>query len=111
MSFETIAAEKAALRRIMRARRAALAPEARAASSLAVRDRLIAWLGSTRLAPGSVISGYWPIHDELDPRPALQALADRGYRLALPVSIAQGERLAFRAWAPGEPLAPDMMRI
>ncbi len=41
----------------------------------------------------------------------MRALAERGYRLALPVSIAQGEPLAFRAWAPGEPLAPDIMRI
>ena len=111
MSPETIAAEKAALRRIMRARRAALAPEARAAASLAVRERLIAWLASARLARGSVISGYWPIRDELDPRPALQALAERGHRLALPVSIARGEPLTFRAWSPGEPLAPDVMRI
>ena len=111
MSPETIAAEKAALRRIMRARRAALAPEARAEASLAVRDRLIAWLASAPLARGSVISGYWPIRDELDPRPALQALAERGHRLALPVSIARGEPLTFRAWSPGEPLAPDVMRI
>jgi len=111
MSLETIAAEKAALRKIMRARRAALAPQARAVASLAVRDQLMAWLASAPLARESVISGYWPIHDELDPRPALQAFAERGYRLALPVSIAQGERLAFRAWAPGEPLVPDIMRI
>jgi 5-formyltetrahydrofolate cyclo-ligase len=111
MSFETIAAEKAALRKIMRARRAALAPEARAVASLAVRDRLMAWLASAALARESVISGYWPIRDELDPRPTLQALAERDYRLALPVSIAHGEPLAFRAWAPGEPLTPDIMRI
>ena len=111
MSSATLAAEKAALRKIMRERRAALTPEARAAASLAVRDRVDAWLASARLAPGSVISGYWPIRSELDPRPAMQALAERGYRIALPVSIAQAEPLAFRAWDPGEPLAPDIMRI
>lgn len=111
MSPETIAAEKAALRRAMRERRAALTPETRSAASLAVRDRLIAWISSQPPARGSVISGYWPIRSELDPRPALKALAERGYRLALPVSIAPGEPLAFRAWVPGEPLAPDIMRI
>jgi 5-formyltetrahydrofolate cyclo-ligase len=111
MSFETIAAEKAALRRIMRARRAALVPEVRAVASLAVRDQLMAWLASMPVACEGMISGYWPIRDELDPRPAMQALAERGYRLSLPVSIGRGEPLAFRAWAPSEPLAPDIMGI
>jgi 5-formyltetrahydrofolate cyclo-ligase len=111
MSGEAIAAEKAALRKLMRARRAALSPEARAAASLAVRDRLLAWLPAAKLPRGAVIAGYWPIRDELDPRPLLQALAERGHRLALPVSLARGEALAFRAWKPGEPLAPDIMRI
>ena len=99
------------MRKVMRARRARLAPEARAAASLAVRDRLSEWLASTPIARDGVISGYWPIRDEIDPRPAMQALAERGYRLALPVSIAHGEPLTFRAWAPGEALAPDIMRI
>src|SRR5580704_17889884 len=111
MSPETVAAEKAALRRLMRERRAALTLEMRAAASLALRDRLIAWIESARLARGAVIAGYWPIRDEIDPRPALQALAERGHGLALPVSVAHGEPLAFRAWSPGEPLAPDIMRI
>jgi 5-formyltetrahydrofolate cyclo-ligase len=111
MSLETIAAEKAALRRLMRERRAALGPEARAAASLAVRDRLIPWIAAMAPPRGSVISGYWPIRDELDPRPALEALTEQGYSVALPVSIAHGEPLAFRAWSPGEPLAPDIMRI
>jgi 5-formyltetrahydrofolate cyclo-ligase len=111
MSPETIAAEKAALRRLMRERRAALSPQTRAAASLAVRDRLVPWIAAKVLARGSVISGYWPIRDELDPRPALEALAEQGHRIALPVSIAQGEPLAFRAWSPGDQLAPDIMGI
>jgi 5-formyltetrahydrofolate cyclo-ligase len=111
MSPGTIAAEKAALRKLMRARRAALGAEARAAASLAACRRLVAWIESTGLARGSAISGYWPIRDELDPRPAMQALAERGYRLALPVSLMPGEPLGFRAWVPGDPLAPDIMRI
>jgi len=111
MSPETIAAEKAALRKLMRARRAALSVETRAAASLAVRDRLIGWIQSKGLARGRAISGYWPIRDEIDPRSAMQVLAERGYRLALPVSLMQGEPLGFRAWVPGDPLAPDIMRI
>ena len=111
MTANAIAAEKAALRKLMRARRAALRPEMRAAASLAVRDRLLAWIASTRLVRDAVIAGYWPIRDELDPRPVLQALAERGHRLALPVSITKGAPLTFRAWSPGDPLAADIMRI
>jgi 5-formyltetrahydrofolate cyclo-ligase len=111
MSPETIDGEKAALRKIVRARRAALSLEARAAASLAVRDRLIGWIQSIGLAPDGAISGYWPIRDELDPRPAMQALSELGYRLALPVSLVPGEPLAFRAWVEGDALAPDIMRI
>jgi 5-formyltetrahydrofolate cyclo-ligase len=111
MSPETIAAEKAALRRAMRERRAALTPETRAAASLAVCGRLVEWIASRRLAPASVVAGYWPIRDELDPRPAMPALAERGHRLALPVSLAPGQSLGFRAWVPGDRLAPDIMRI
>jgi len=96
---------------VMRERRSALAAEARAAASLAVRDRLIAWLDSIALPRAGVIAGYWPIRDEIDPRPAMRALAERGFRLALPVSLARGEPLAFRAWVPGDRLAPDIMRI
>ena len=111
MSADAIAAEKAALRKLMRARRAALTPEARAAASVAVCDRLVAWLPAAGLPGGAVIAGYWPIRDELDPRPALEVLAERGYRLALPVSLAREEPLGFRAWSPGDPLAADVMRI
>ena len=111
MSPETIAAEKAALRKLMRARRSALTVETRAAASLAARDLLLAWIETRGLARGGAISGYWPIRDEIDPRSAMEALAERGYRLALPVSLMQGEPLGFRAWIPGDPLAPDIMRI
>lgn len=111
MSGEAIAAEKAALRKLMRARRAAIPPETRAAASLAVRDRLIAWLPAARLARGAVIAAYWPIRDELDPRPLVQALAEGGHGLALPVSVARGTALAFRTWKLGDPLVADIMRI
>jgi 5-formyltetrahydrofolate cyclo-ligase len=53
-----------------------------------------------------VISGYWPLGDEIDPRPLLQALAGRGLPLALPAIRAAGEPLDFRAWRPGDALRP-----
>jgi len=112
MTGEAIAAEKAALRKIMRRRRAAIAPETRGAASIALRDGLSAWLPAAKFArTDEVIAGYWPIRDELDPRPAMQAFAQRGHRLALPASVAKGKPLVFRAWSLGDPLAPDIMGI
>ncbi len=56
--------------------------------------------------PGAVIAGFWPIQDEIDIRPLLQALAERGHPIGLPVTGRRGEPLVFRAWRPGEPLLP-----
>ncbi len=53
----------------------------------------------TGIDPPAVISGTWPIRDEIDPRPAMTALLDLGYRLSLPVVETQGT-LSFRAWTP-----------
>ncbi|MDO8608627.1 MAG: 5-formyltetrahydrofolate cyclo-ligase [Phaeospirillum sp.] len=56
------------------------------------------------LAPvlGSVVAGYWPLGDELDPRPLMLALAEMGCRLALPVVVGPGLALLFRGWRPGD---------
>ena len=58
-----------------------------------------------RKAPGRVISGYWPIRTEIDPRPALHELAG-DYDLCLPVVEGRGQPLTFRRWAPGMALVP-----
>jgi 5-formyltetrahydrofolate cyclo-ligase len=54
----------------------------------------------------SVVAGYHPMGDELDPRPLMAALAKRGARLCLPITPprASDEPLSFRAWTPGDPL-------
>lgn len=53
------------------------------------------------LAPwrGLVLSGYWPIRDEADPRPAMAAHQGP---LCLPVVIAKGQPLLFRRWNGGD---------
>jgi 5-formyltetrahydrofolate cyclo-ligase len=107
MSAETTAAAKAALRRLMRKQRAAIAPDVREAASLAVRDGLAGLLPRLALAPHAVVAGYWPIKDELDPRPAMSMLRERGFDLALPVAAATAAPLTFRAWSSEMPLAPD----
>jgi 5-formyltetrahydrofolate cyclo-ligase len=43
---------------------------------------------------------------EIDPRPLMQALDERGHGLALPVVAGAGQPLVFRAWTPGDPLRP-----
>lgn len=60
---------------------------------------------------GRIVSAYWPVRGEPDPRPVLQVLAGRGARTALPVVVAPGEPLVFRTWAPGQPLMPGVWGI
>jgi 5-formyltetrahydrofolate cyclo-ligase len=58
---------------------------------------------------GAIIAGYWPMGDEMDPRPLMLAMASRGHALALPITPQRGQPLAFRAWAPGAALRPGPM--
>lgn len=54
--------------------------------------------------PGVAVAAYWPMGDEVDIRPLLETLAQRGHPLALPVTPPRGQPLLFRRWRPGEPL-------
>ncbi len=58
------------------------------------------------LGPDAIVSAYWPLPGEIDPRPLMAALAARGARLALPVIVAPGSPLIFREWQDGEKLEP-----
>lgn len=94
---EPLAAAKAALRREAAARRdAAKSPERDAAACA----RLVAAMGNWS---GRVVAGFLPIRSEIDPRPAMAALHAAGARLCVPVVVAKGAPLVFRAWAPGAP--------
>ncbi len=64
------------------------------------------FLTEVPIAAGRVVSGYWPMGEELDPRPLMTALAAHGHRLALPATRGAGRPLAFRAWQPGDRLLP-----
>jgi 5-formyltetrahydrofolate cyclo-ligase len=92
---------KRALRAQALAKRKALPAEDARRAARAVRDRALA---EVPLPRGALVAGYWPMPDELDIRPLLEALAKRGHALALPVVVARGHPLAFRAWKPGDPL-------
>jgi 5-formyltetrahydrofolate cyclo-ligase len=84
----------------MRQRRAAMAAAVPDAGSRVAA--LVA--ASFAPSPGTVVAGYWPMRDELDPRPTLAALSSRGCRIALPVVSAPRQPLLFRAWETDEPL-------
>lgn len=89
---QTIRAERLAARD-------ALDPAVRATASAAVARAVLALPG---LGPGAIVSGFLPIRSEIDPRPLLDALHDRGATLCLP-NVENGG-LVFRAWFPGADL-------
>ncbi len=55
--------------------------------------------------PGAcVVSAYWPIGSEIDPRPLMIRLHEDGHPIALPVTPERGNPLVFRAWRPDDTL-------
>ena len=70
------------------------------ASSMADRaDEII-----TRLALGAqdIVAGYWPIKTEIDPRPLMARLSERGIVTALPATPQPGMPLVFHQWKEGD---------
>ena len=63
------------------------------------------------LPPGGIVSGYWPLADEFDPRPAMERLARRGHPLALPRVQGWGRPLAFHAWQAGDELLAGPFQV
>ncbi len=50
------------------------------------------------------VAGYWPMGDEIDVRPLMENLHQRGCEIALPVVIGAEQALVFRRWVPGQAL-------
>lgn len=69
------------------------------------------FLAHIALPPGGALAGFWPIGDEFDPRPIMQAALERGLTIGLPVVVARTAPLVFRHWRPGEPLTAAVMGI
>ncbi|TWG98002.1 5-formyltetrahydrofolate cyclo-ligase [Mesorhizobium sp. J18] len=76
-----------ALKRQLRAealsRRDALDPVWRVEASLGIAEAA----DSFEIEPGQIVSGFWPMRSEVDIRPLMAALRDRGARLCLPAII------------------------
>ncbi len=71
------------------ARRDALDPVWRIEASLKMAEARI------EFEPGTVVSGFWPMRSEVDVRPLMSALRERGARLCLP-AILDRTTIVFR---------------
>lgn len=63
-----------------------------------VRDK---FLRGIRTENTGCVSAYWPLAEELDPRPTLEALMHNGAEACLPVMRARAAPLEFHQWQPG----------
>lgn len=100
------ASAKTVLRSQLRGRRKAMAA---AAPDAAIRAA--AKFPEKRLTDFKIVAGYQARGGEIDPWPLMQRLAKAGARLALPVATGRDLPLTFRAFAPGDSLAPDAVGI
>ncbi len=97
----TLIDEKRTLRSAMLAWRGGLADEERREAAHGLLETL---RRERPFATPAVVSGFWPIKDEIDIRPLMIELFNGGCQLALPVVQGRGQALLFRAWRPGDPL-------
>lgn len=84
---------KKELRRQALARRDALDVAWRAQVAFSLVD----WASRLDLPPDAVVAGFWPMRSEMDVRPLMEALAERGARLCLP-AILDKTTIVFRAF-------------
>jgi len=98
---------KTDLRRRLLARRDLVTPQEAHEAAASVAKRGLAVVEEIagkagRVAP--VVSVYWPIRSELNTRPLIEALAGKGFQVALPVMHKVRRPLVFRDFAPGDDL-------
>ncbi|MEP3049140.1 MAG: 5-formyltetrahydrofolate cyclo-ligase [Roseibium sp.] len=119
-SVSSHAAKKDLLRQKALARRKAMPEIERIEKSLMLADHV----DVLPLLSSAVVAGFWPIRDEIDPRPLMDKLRQAGHRLCLPVvtephlifrNLERGAELVssgFGTMVPGpnaEQLRPDVL--
>jgi 5-formyltetrahydrofolate cyclo-ligase len=98
---DDIGAAKAALRASAQKKRASFHPGLRAEAATSAMAHFFA---NVELEPHEIVAGYWPIRDELDCRPIVAKLMDKGQPVCLPVVRGDDEPLELRLWQDGAPL-------
>jgi 5-formyltetrahydrofolate cyclo-ligase len=96
----TTRAVKAGLRAERLAARDNLSAAERTEKSLSLASH---GMGAIDLDSGTIVSGFLPIRSEMDTRPLLDLLRDRGARICVPV-VLDKETIVFRAFSPGDEL-------
>ena len=91
---------KAQLRRNALAARDRFPVERRIEASLAIAE-----VGSAEIevSPGEIVSGFWPIRSEVDIRPLMSGLREKGARLCLPI-VMDWQTIIFRELVRGAPM-------
>lgn len=92
------------------------ASKRRAEAHESLKETAGAALAARGLPPGlhleaGVVSGFIPYKSEITTLPLMNRLRKEGWTTALPIVLAPEQPLIFRAWSPGEPLAPGMWDI
>ncbi|VVT06437.1 5-formyltetrahydrofolate cyclo-ligase [Rhizobium sp. EC-SD404] len=100
MNMTASAANKADLRRRALAHRDAMSIETRIEASIAIAE-----FGRTLidLPDGAIVSGFSPIRSEVDIRPLMADLRDRGARICVPAILSR-EEIVFRELLRNAPL-------
>lgn len=84
---------KASLRAKLKARRAEAAQANDGANGAAIAALAVErFMAAIPVGVGQIVAGYWPMDDELDPRPLLIQLQRKGAMIVLP-AVQQGSRL------------------
>jgi 5-formyltetrahydrofolate cyclo-ligase len=99
--MDDLEAAKRAARQVALSRRRGLDP---ALAGLALASHVLRefdWSAAT------IVSGFWPLGQEIDLRPLLNLLHERGNKIALPVTPPKGHPLTFRLWHPGMLMVPE----
>ena len=90
------------------AARMEVAPSARQRYDARIIEKLERLIGSVR---GKTVGVYSPFRGEPNLHPLLKKITTDGGQCALPVVIALGKPLIFRAWSPGDPTVRGVWNI
>jgi 5-formyltetrahydrofolate cyclo-ligase len=99
--------DKTALRATVAAARAARTDRQREQDRAAIRAHVLAWCRAGRVPSGSLIAAYEPLRTEPGSVELLADLATAGYRLIVPVTLADRD-LDWAAWRPAGRAEPRL---